>query len=328
MPTQQKPQLPYYNAPWDAHHSHKMMFGGGTLRVPNSLPHVQDTSVVEMSHQNQTAILQEAPMIMPSGQCTLGMQQHASYASMGTMPGALPQWNAMAGVTQHQQIWPNMPLMLPAEHQKGLPYINLAHDGLPGAPYQPSPTPNGSYQYSQRSDQSEFAAQSVYPSPPSFEPSLEMASSRLIYGSPRPLKCEHRDVLSRHGCPRSTSLRRTRSSTPDRRFHLVRTPSRGYGSRRYYSPACSSDSSSSAEDSDMDDECAAVVVGGIERSARDKYLLKYRRKGWTYKEIREKGNFSEAESTLRGRYRTLTKEKDARVRKPEWQDNDVSCSRI
>lgn len=74
----------------------------------------------------------------------------------------------------------------------------------------------------------------------------------------------------------------------------------------------------------MEDDSTAIVVGGVERSARDKYLLKYRSKGWTYKEIREKGNFPEAESTLRGRYRTLTKEKDARVRKPEWQHNDVS----
>ena len=44
----------------------------------------------------------------------------------------------------------------------------------------------------------------------------------------------------------------------------------------------------------------------------------------TYREIRKQGNFKEAESTLRGRYRTLTKSKEARVRKPEWQDKDVS----
>jgi hypothetical protein len=44
----------------------------------------------------------------------------------------------------------------------------------------------------------------------------------------------------------------------------------------------------------------------------------------TYKEIRRKGGFIEAESTLRGRFRTLTKHRDARVRKPEWTENDVS----
>lgn len=43
----------------------------------------------------------------------------------------------------------------------------------------------------------------------------------------------------------------------------------------------------------------------------------------SYKDIRKAGNFTEAESTLRGRYRTLTKEKEARVRKPEWQVEDI-----
>jgi hypothetical protein len=60
------------------------------------------------------------------------------------------------------------------------------------------------------------------------------------------------------------------------------------------------------------------------RAAKDEFLLKSKAKGMTYKEIRRKGNFSEAESTLRGRYRTLTKPKDLRVRKPEWSENDVS----
>ena len=44
----------------------------------------------------------------------------------------------------------------------------------------------------------------------------------------------------------------------------------------------------------------------------------------SYKDIRREGGFTEAESTLRGRYRTLTKDKAERVRKPEWEDNDVS----
>ncbi|EHK96479.1 hypothetical protein M7I_7808 [Glarea lozoyensis 74030] len=39
-------------------------------------------------------------------------------------------------------------------------------------------------------------------------------------------------------------------------------------------------------------------------------------------DIRRKGKFTEAESTLRGRFRTLTKHKNARVRKPEWDEND------
>jgi hypothetical protein len=60
------------------------------------------------------------------------------------------------------------------------------------------------------------------------------------------------------------------------------------------------------------------------RDAKDDYLVKSKLAGMSYKDIRRQGNFSEAESTLRGRFRTLTKHKAARVRKPEWTDNDVS----
>ena len=42
------------------------------------------------------------------------------------------------------------------------------------------------------------------------------------------------------------------------------------------------------------------------------------------KEIKEKGKFLEAESTLRGRYRALTKPMQERVRRPEWKPIDVS----
>ncbi|KAI1212400.1 uncharacterized protein F4807DRAFT_457896 [Annulohypoxylon truncatum] len=59
------------------------------------------------------------------------------------------------------------------------------------------------------------------------------------------------------------------------------------------------------------------------RSAKDEFLVRAKREGLTYREIRKKGNFTEAESTLRGRFRTLTKDKEARVRKPEWRDNDI-----
>lgn len=59
------------------------------------------------------------------------------------------------------------------------------------------------------------------------------------------------------------------------------------------------------------------------RSEQDEFLVASKKAGMSYKEIRRKGNFTEAESTLRGRYRTLTKEPAARVRKPEWEDKDV-----
>ena len=61
------------------------------------------------------------------------------------------------------------------------------------------------------------------------------------------------------------------------------------------------------------------------RNANDDFLVKSKLAGMSYKDIRRRGNFVEAESTLRGRFRTLTKHKAARVRKPEWTDNDVSA---
>lgn len=56
---------------------------------------------------------------------------------------------------------------------------------------------------------------------------------------------------------------------------------------------------------------------------KDQYLVEARKAGLSYKVIRAQGNFSEAESTLRGRYRSLTKAKKDRVRKPQWTKKDV-----
>ncbi|KAL2854239.1 hypothetical protein BJY01DRAFT_243767 [Aspergillus pseudoustus] len=58
--------------------------------------------------------------------------------------------------------------------------------------------------------------------------------------------------------------------------------------------------------------------------ARNALLIEYKRRGLSYKDIKRIGGFKEAESTLRGRFRTLTKSKEQRVRKPQWQENDVS----
>ncbi|KAJ5463396.1 hypothetical protein N7475_008340 [Penicillium sp. IBT 31633x] len=67
---------------------------------------------------------------------------------------------------------------------------------------------------------------------------------------------------------------------------------------------------------------------GIEASMhysdeRNAFLIDCKRRGLSYKDIKRVGGFKEAESTLRGRYRTLTKSKDQRVRKPKWQDKDI-----
>ncbi|KAK3939305.1 hypothetical protein QBC46DRAFT_263540 [Diplogelasinospora grovesii] len=78
-------------------------------------------------------------------------------------------------------------------------------------------------------------------------------------------------------------------------------------------------SSSSSHFGDTD----AGLSGTDDRSAKDDFLVRSKQAGMTYKEIRRRGRFSEAESTLRGRFRTLTKAKEERVRKPEWSTADL-----
>ncbi|EFE34679.1 uncharacterized protein ARB_06442 [Trichophyton benhamiae CBS 112371] len=56
---------------------------------------------------------------------------------------------------------------------------------------------------------------------------------------------------------------------------------------------------------------------------RDAFLIECKLAGMSYKEIKAKGKFTVAESTLRGRFRSLTKRKELRVRKPGWQDSDL-----
>lgn len=63
-------------------------------------------------------------------------------------------------------------------------------------------------------------------------------------------------------------------------------------------------------------------------NAKDRALIEWKNQGLSYKEIKARGGFDEAESTLRGRYRTLTKPKHLRVRKPEWQQRDVQWPNI
>ncbi|KAK4667908.1 uncharacterized protein QC764_703640 [Podospora pseudoanserina] len=60
-----------------------------------------------------------------------------------------------------------------------------------------------------------------------------------------------------------------------------------------------------------------------DRKAKDEFLIASRQKGMTYKQIRQEGGYTEAESTLRGRYRALTKSREERVRKPEWSEIDL-----
>ncbi|KAF2399389.1 hypothetical protein EJ06DRAFT_557236 [Trichodelitschia bisporula] len=70
-------------------------------------------------------------------------------------------------------------------------------------------------------------------------------------------------------------------------------------------------------------EDSPASLEGDKKALRDQFLVDSRRRGLSYREIKELGGFSEAESTLRGRYRTLTKEKQDRVRKPVWEPEDI-----
>lgn len=62
------------------------------------------------------------------------------------------------------------------------------------------------------------------------------------------------------------------------------------------------------------------------RAAMDDFLVRSRLAGKSYRDIRRLGGFTEAESTLRGRFRALTKRKEERVRRPEWSAVDVSST--
>lgn len=59
-------------------------------------------------------------------------------------------------------------------------------------------------------------------------------------------------------------------------------------------------------------------------TSKDDLLVQWRQEGKSYKEIRRLGAFDEAESTLRGRYRALTKNPEERLRRPPWTSDDVS----
>lgn len=63
---------------------------------------------------------------------------------------------------------------------------------------------------------------------------------------------------------------------------------------------------------------------GADRDTKNKFLVEARGHEISYKMIKTYGRFKEAESTLRGRFRTLTKKKEDRVRDPQWMPIDVS----
>ncbi|PON29903.1 hypothetical protein TGAM01_v201269 [Trichoderma gamsii] len=62
---------------------------------------------------------------------------------------------------------------------------------------------------------------------------------------------------------------------------------------------------------------------GADRETKDRFLVEARGLEVSYKMIKIHGRFKEAESTLRGRFRTLTKSKEDRVRDPQWTPIDI-----
>jgi len=76
---------------------------------------------------------------------------------------------------------------------------------------------------------------------------------------------------------------------------------------------------------DSSDDDDGPRGGFATRRDANQFLIQSRESGMTYRDIRIQGGFVEAESTLRGRYRTLTKRREERVRKPEWSETDVCC---
>ncbi|TKA76756.1 hypothetical protein B0A55_03648 [Friedmanniomyces simplex] len=91
-----------------------------------------------------------------------------------------------------------------------------------------------------------------------------------------------------------------------------------------------SDETSSRDSvSSTQDRVATGVASEEDARARerDQILVQRRREGWTYRKIKDHYRFPEAEPTLRGRHRMLTKDKEERVRRPVWTRRDVQLLR-
>lgn len=78
-------------------------------------------------------------------------------------------------------------------------------------------------------------------------------------------------------------------------------------------------------DTEFTPPLSQLATPPIVPSSQDANLIEGRRQGLTYKQIKERYNMHESESTLRGRHRSLTKPKEQRVRRPKWTPKDVSA---
>ncbi|KAL2284210.1 hypothetical protein FJTKL_09177 [Diaporthe vaccinii] len=134
------------------------------------------------------------------------------------------------------------------------------------------------------------------------------------FSAPSSKKSKAKTKASTQSQSQSQSQTQPQSASHRRHHHKGGFDSR---SKPTQGKASSSKGGTSARTKGGAEECATPP-----RSEKDEYLVQSKLAGMTYKEIRRNGGFTEAESTLRGRFRTLTKPKEARVRKPEFQEID------
>ncbi|KAI1376730.1 hypothetical protein F4677DRAFT_459555 [Hypoxylon crocopeplum] len=185
---------------------------------------------------------------------------------------------------------------------------------------QPSPTPTSS---------SESIHTNMFASGDSDlgSSAMEYHHARSPFPSQRPSHRPRKELPSKPAKPRHVPMASSGSSSSKGKRPVSVSQSASLQQPSYSTKASQpkqpsqEDMSNGDEGSPAHDHGLGITEGG--RSAKDDFLVRSKLAGMTYREIREKGHFTEAESTLRGRFRTLTKDKEARVRKPEWQDNDI-----
>ncbi|KAL2022495.1 hypothetical protein VTK56DRAFT_5102 [Thermocarpiscus australiensis] len=163
------------------------------------------------------------------------------------------------------------------------------------------------------------------------KPAVSKARKQLPGRGQRPTLHLDDCTANAHNMSRSRSTGRSDPPSPSlRKLSKLKPKPKVAPAPSRPSPPPASLASTRAQSSDISasagkgDSCAAKDrVELADRISKDDFLVRHKQLGMTYKEIRRMGGFTEAESTLRGRYRTLTKSREARVRKPEWTENDL-----
>ena len=158
-------------------------------------------------------------------------------------------------------------------------------------------------------------------------PQNEAASRPIVYQpTPHYQSLSHSIYLSKPGSPNNMPSATDTSTAPVIMTH----PDNIHYQRQQQAQSMANTDSSMARAPESASEAfasapvsSAPTPASASQSSRNSFLMDCKRRGLSYKEIKRLGNFKEAESTLRGRYRTLTKSKDQRVRKPQWEEPDV-----